>query len=359
MAEPFKNLFNKEITEKFSDLILSEYKGFEKELFIKKVFDNQFEFLELKQRMDYITKILNEFLFDSYEKNIELLKKVTKEETGFFYMILPHYVELYGLDNFNVSIEALKTFTKLCSSEFAVRPFIIKYEEKMLEEMEKWSKSDNDHIRRLASEGSRPILPWGKDIPFLRKNPNYLTRILDNLMEDNSEYVKKSVANNLNSISKDNPQFVLDYCKNWINKNKSIDKIIKHGLRTLLKEGNKEALKLIGYSDQHYEIKDFLIDTEVKIGENLNFSFELFSNETLGKIRIEYFIHLLRQKEKYNKKIFKLSEVIDNNHSKKITKKHSFKKVTTRNYYQGKHFVTIVVNGKELETKEFFLKENS
>lgn len=357
MPEPLKNLFNKEITTEFSELLLAEYKEFKKNEFLNEVFTEKFEILELKQRMDYITKSLKKFLFDDYEKSIKLLKKATLGQNGFFYMILPHYVELYGLDYFDISVDALETFTKLCSSEFAVRPFIIKYENKMLTQMVKWSKNPNEHIRRLASEGSRPILPWSRDIPFLRENPEFLTKILDNLMEDSSEYVRKSVANNLNSISKDNPNFVLEYCRKWLDNDRNTDKIIKHGLRTLLKEGNVEALGLIGYDNKMYEIKDFLLNNQVRIGENLDFSFEILSSDVLGKLRIEYIIHLLRQKGKYNKKVFKLSEAVDKNRSKKVTKSHLFKKITTRRYYEGKHFLTIVINGKEIETKEFLLKE--
>lgn len=357
MGEPFKNLFNKDITEIFCDKILENFKEFDKKKFIFEVFNESFENLELKERMDYITKSLYRFLPKNYEETIGILKKASLGQSGFFYMILPHYVELYGLDNFEVSVNALEEFTKLCSSEFAVRPFLIKYEELMIKTMENWSKSENTDVRRLASEGSRPILPWAIDIPFLRKNPENLKNILENLVDDESEYVRKSVANNLNAISKDNPQFVITFAKKWFGTNKNIDKLIKHGLRTLLKAGNKEALNIIGYDDKKYTIENFELNNHVIIGENLNFTFSIKNEDSLGKLRIEYFIHLLRQKDKYSKKIFKLSEFVSDETTKTINKNHSFKRVTTRNYYEGRHFLTLVINGVEYETKEFYLKE--
>lgn len=357
MAEPLKKLFNKEICSEFADRIIGKFETFDKESFLDEVFQENFYSLELKERMDYITKTLHNFLPNDYEKSIEILISASLGQKGFFYMVLPHYAELYGLDSFQISIRALQEFTKLCSSEFAVRPFLIKYEMDMIKIMESWSKSENVDVRRLASEGSRPILPWAMDVPFLRKNPEPLMNILDNLINDETEYVRKSVANNLNSISKDNPDFVLNYAKKSFGRSESTNRVIKHGLRTLLKSGNKEAMQIIGYDDKIYEIEGFILSNTAKIGETLDFNFTINNQESLGKLRVEYIIHLLRQKNKYNKKVFKLSEFTSEDKSKNFFKSHSFKKVTTRNYYEGKHFITLVINGVEYETKEFFLKE--
>lgn len=355
MAEPFKNLFNKTSLLEFSKGIKKIYNEFQDEEFYKLVFDDKFENLELKQRMRHISMMLKLVMPPNYEKSIDILIEGTKGKNGFFYMVCADFVEIAGLDNLEKSVEALEAFTKLSSSEFAVRPFIIRYPEKMNIVLLEWAKSTDEHIRRLATEGSRPILPWAMDIPFLRENPSYLMNILENLMADESPYVRKSVANNLNSISKDNPKFVIEFAKRWYGINKNSDSIIKHGLRTLLKAGNPEALEIIGYSNEKINIKNFQVNKEVKLGENLNFSFEIYNDNGLNKIRVEYILHLLRQKEKYNKKIFKISEVDDKNMSKQVEKKHSFREVTTRKYYEGLHYLTIVVNGIELETKEFWL----
>lgn len=357
MAEPFKNIFSMEACISFSNSIEEFSDNFSKENFLENIDPKQLEAYELKERMNYITQALHRSLSGDFKKDIKFLKKISINKQGFFYMIFSHYTELYGLEYFEESTSALEQFTQVASSEFAVRPFIIKYKEKMLELMFNWSKNSNEHIRRLASEGCRPILPWGMDIPFLRKDPSPIENILLTLINDESAYVRKSVANNLNSISKDNPDFVLSFARVHYGTSKNADSLLKHGLRTLLKNGNKDALNIIGYSSANYNISNFFVDNSVHIGENFNFSFEISSKSALGKIRIEYLIHLLRQNDKYNKKIFKISEFISQEVSKKIEKKHSFKVVTTRKYYEGTHFITLVINGVEYETKEFILKE--
>lgn len=357
MPEPFKNLFNYNMCENFAGEIFQTDKNFDKDNFLVQIKNPQFDLLELKERMDFITRALYQNLSKNYKNDISLLIKVSQDKQGFFYIVLSHYVELYGLDEFEVSIMALKEFTKLCSSEFAVRPFILKHKEKMIEEMIKWSLDSNEHVRRLASEGTRPTLPWGIDIPFLKENPDIIIPILRNLINDDSEYVRKSVANNLNSISKFQPEFVISFVRENNNKNKNTDKLLKHGLRTLLKEGNKEAIELAGYVKGHFKIENFEVDSSIKTGDYLNFSFNITTSDSFGKVRIEYIIDLLRQGNKYYRKIFKLSEFNFNTKEKKVIKAHSFKKVTTRTYYPGLHYITIVINGIEYEKKEFILEE--
>lgn len=357
MAEAFKNLFSMEVCFSFANSIEIFSDNFNKEKFIESLDSKKLEGYELKERMHYITEALHFSLSGNFEKDIEFLKRISINRQGFFYMIFSHYTELYGIDYLEESTKAFEIFTQSASSEFAVRPFIIRYKEKMLEIMYRWSNDSNEHIRRLASEGCRPILPWGMDLPFLRENPEPIKLILLNLLNDDSAYVRKSVANNLNSISKDNPNIVLSIAKTYYGANKNTDSLLKHGLRTLLKSGNKEALSIIGYSTSKYDINNFYTDNTATMGKDFNFSFEISNKFALGKVRIEYIIHLLRQNGKYNKKIFKISEFNSNDILKKIEKKHSFKPVTTRKYYEGKHFITLIINGVEYGTKEFLLEE--
>ena len=227
----------------------------------------------------------------------------------------------------------------------------------MMEQMEKWAESDNHHIRRLASEGCRPRLPWAIALPEFKKNPEAVLKIINKLIYDDSEYVRRSVANNLNDISKDNPDIVINIAKEYLGKNKNTDKLIKHACRTLLKQGNSEVLKLFGYTEpDHITIKNFKIQKSVSIGNPLEFSFNLISsNSHLGKIRIEYAIDFLIKNGKHSRKIFKISEVESLGKKKKVKKQHSFKLITTRTYYQGTHGLSIIVNGQELIKNSFKL----
>ena len=188
---------------------------------------------------------------------------------------------MYGLEDWDVSLPALEWFTQYSTSEYAVRPFIQQAPDIMIEQMMKWSFHHNHHVRRLASEGIRPRLPWGIALQQFKVDPAPIIPILTNLKEDESLYVRKSVANNLNDISKDHPDIVLDLAKEWLGKHSYTDWIIKHACRGLLKKGNKQALSLFGFHDTNaVQVIDFVVDrTELCIGEEFTFSFQIRGNE--------------------------------------------------------------------------------
>jgi hypothetical protein len=171
-----------------------------------------------------------------------------------------------------------------------------------------------------------------------------------------NKYVQKSVANNINDISKDNPAIVIKLVKEWMGFSKSRDWIIKHGSRTLLKDSNTEILKLFGYENSaHTKIESFICDSFVKNGKDLNFSFDIKSEINIKKLRVEYKLDFLRANGKHNSKVFKISEVKDFIGNKTINKKYSFKPISTRRYYLGVHRLSIIINGVVLSMCEFEL----
>jgi 3-methyladenine DNA glycosylase AlkC len=352
--EPFKNIYSKKEIQKLANELESTYMAFNKKEFLNSILDEDWEEKELKDRMRTITLSLGLYLPKDYRESLKILKKVQYKFNGLFHLVFPDFVELYGLEYYDDSIEALKLFTVNCSSEFAVRPFLIKYPN-FIEVFKKWAKDESEHIRRLSSEGCRPRLPWAMALPKYKKDPTKVLEVLELLKSDSSKYVQKSVANNLNDISKDNPKIVKELFKRWYGRSKDTDWIIKHGARTLLKAGDKEALELFGYFSDGIKISNFKADTSIKLNEYLNFSFDIYSKKLLGKLRVEYKLGFLRQKNKINYKVFKISERDVKENNIEIQKSHHFKKVTTRRYYSGIHTLTIVVNGKEFDTKEFNL----
>jgi len=354
-----KNLYNQEYIEKLSTALQSSHQRFEKEKFINSIFDTSWQDLELKERMRHIAITMQKFLPNNYTKAIEILK-ITFLKIGagltLENMIFQDYVQVYGLDEFDTSIQALEYFTIESSSEFAIRHFIIRYPKQTMRQMKEWSKHKNHHVRRLASEGCRPRLPWAIFLHEFKEEPSLVLEILENLKDDESEYVRKSVANNLNDISKDNPEIVIQIAKEWIGENINRDKIIKHGCRTLLKNSNKDVLNIFGFNEpNNIKIENLKFTDKVNLGEELSFSFDINSNKNLGKLRIEYAINFLRQNNKFSRKVFKISEGIFNQKQKFVEKKYSFKQITTRKYYQGIHALTIIINGKEFSTTTFSL----
>ena len=360
MATLLKNLYSQEFIKKLSNSLQNSYKDFKKDEFKKAIFTNNWESLELKQRMRHISKTLYEFLPFSYKEQIEILIEAKKDFKALEAMIFQDFVEVFGLDDFEVSMKALELFTIDSSSEFAIRQFIIKYEDKTINQMKIWAKSQNEHIRRLASEGSRPRLPWAVALPNFKKNPKKVFEIIELLKNDSSKYVQKSVANNLNDISKDNPKMVVEFVKNNLNISKNLDWICKHGSRTLLKKGDKEVLDLFNFDKSHHiNLTNFCCDKTIFLNEDFNFSFEINSDEPIGNIRVEYVIYYLKSNSNHNKKVFMISQNSIESTKKRFQKKQSFKNMTTRKHYIGTHFIGILINGVEVLKEEFFLNDPS
>jgi len=375
MEGALKNMFNKEFFERFSKDLKLVIKDFNTQKFISQIMDDEWENREFKQRCQHITTVLKDFLPANYKdaiaKILELLdhKKSTFDfskidDTAFglsleYGWILDNFVEQYGLDDYETSIKAIEKITQFTSCEFAVRPFIIKYPKEMMKQMLVWSKHEHWAVRRLSSEGCRPRLPWAMALPNLKQNPAPIIPILENLKNDKSRFVRLSVANNLNDIAKNNPETVINLVKKWQGKSENTDWVIKHGCRTLLKQGNAETMELFGFDGaKNIAIKEFKISAQkVKIGDSLEFGFKLINNNSQkAKIRLEYGIYYQKANKTLSKKVCKISEKeYEKNSVTPITRKHSFRVVTTRVLHLGLHQVSIIINGKEFERYDFEL----
>ncbi|MDF1878652.1 DNA alkylation repair protein [Sulfurimonas sp. SAG-AH-194-C20] len=349
MAEPLKNLYSTEYIELLCKSISLVYSNFNSAAFTEDTFNSQWEEYELKERMHHIATTLGLHLPKEYSKAIDILCLAFKKMNyayGLENMIYQDFVEIYGLDFFDTSMKALEIFTVNSSSEFAIRVFILKYEDKTMSQMLVWATHKDEHIRRLASEGSRSRLPWAIALPAFKANPTSVIEILELLKDDSSAYVRKSVANNLNDISKDNPQLVKELTKKWIGFSKDRDALLKHGCRTLLKASDSEVLALFGFTQPtDISLENFTLTTSVKMGEELEFSFDIKNPASLGKLRIEFVLGFLRKNKKHNKKVFKICEGIYKEKSKKVSKSYSFRPISTRVYYEGEQKLSILING--------------
>ena len=286
MAEPFKNMYNKQFFDLFTKDLRLVIDDFDAHGFVSQIMDDEWEGRELKQRWIHITSILKKFLPADYKeaiaKILELLDHVKStrpdfsviDDTKFGLMleygaILDNYVEQYGLDDYETSVKAIEKITQFTSCEFVTHPFIIKYPDEMMKQMLVWSKHEHWGVRRLSSEGCRPRLPWAMALPNLKKDPTPIIPILENLKNDPARFVRLSVANNLNDIAKDNPEIVIDLAKKWKGESKEVDWIIKHGCRTLLKQGIPEVMELFGFDSirNNISMEDFQISS-LKVKKN-------------------------------------------------------------------------------------------
>jgi len=359
-----KNIYTREFYQFIADQFHRVDSNFDRQKFIKRIFAGNFNEMEWKQRTKHSTATLHEFMPTSFSEAASLLRQVvrhlmeTNHRGGLEYVIFPDYIETYGIDDFETAVQSFEIITQFITCEFAVRPFIIKYGARMLSEMEKWSQSPHPQVRRLASEGSRPRLPWAMAIPSLKNDPAPILSILENLNNDPSDSVRRSVANNLNDIAKDHPHLVLSIAKKWNGISKNTDAIIKHGSRTLLKQGQPEILHFYGLDSRDFQVKNFSVHTPtVKIGDHLIFSFQITNGNSVPKsLRLEYGLYYKKSNGQLARKVFKISErIYQGAEINYIERKQSFKLITTRKFYAGTHQISIIVNGLETGRVEFEL----
>ncbi|WP_018344959.1 DNA alkylation repair protein [Cytophaga aurantiaca] len=365
--EPLKNVYSPAFIDSLTKSLKHVYPELNQKAFVKAVFDSDWDARELKQRMKHLANVLQQFLHQDYAKDIQTiinwvhhLRGGSDNHQSFHYLFLAEYVEIFGQEHVTLSLKAIEEITQYTSCEFAVRPFLIKHPEKVMKQMLKWSTHKNPSVRRFSSEGCRPRLPWGMAIPVFKKNPTLILAILENLKNDESLYVRKSVANNLNDIAKDNPDVVISLIKKWKGKSEYTDWIIKHGARTLLKKAHAEVL---GLFDLNTSVRCSVLNLnlnkkQIALGEEISFSFELETDaKKESKLRIEFAVYYAKAAGKNSRKLFKITEKIYPKASKHmISKRISFKDLTTRKHYSGKHKIAIVINGNELAEKEFVVR---
>ena len=357
MPELLKDKLNYDSLHEFAMAVQAVYSSFLADEFIKSTMDETWADLELKARGRQISINLGKYLPADYIAAIGIIDKVALTYDGFCKYCFPDFVEVFGQDEINwpVSIDALERYTQYASAELAVRPFIIKHEERMMARMYAWSKHKSAHLRRLASEGCRPALPWGMALNSFKKDPTPILPILEQLKTDPSEDVRRSVANNINDISKTHPQLVVELAKSWYGKNEHTNWIVKHGCRTLLKKGNRDILAIFGYDDvAAVDVADFTVTpAAISLGGDITFSFAITVKEAT-KVRLEYGIDYVKANGKRNRKIFQISEIsLKKNERKSYTKNHSFADLSTRKHYPGIHSIVLMVNGIEREKLDF------
>lgn len=349
-------------TEQSIDAFIKTLRKYYPVLDIKKfkdmIYDSDWNSLFIMKKMRHVTQCMHKVLPVDFEKTIEILLKAAPELEWWENICLPDYVCLYGHDYWDLSMSALTEFTKHGSSEFAIRPFLIKEPEKTAAYLEKIAGHENENVRRYASEGCRPSHPWGIGLPCFKKDPSLILPILEKLKNDESEFVRRSVANNLNAISKDNPETVIEIAERWYGKSPNTDWLVKHACRTLLKKGNRQVLELFGFGNLEYlKVLDFHSDKKsIKLGERMEFSFLLdVKSEKDIQVRLEYGIYYLKANGSHSRKVWKIAEKIYEPGIHQLTKRHHFVDRTTRKHYEGAHSISIIVNGEEMATKKLQL----
>jgi 3-methyladenine DNA glycosylase AlkC len=370
MEQSFKvrDVFNETVVNRLAENLTHVWHDFDAEGFRSSI-NAILKTFTFSERAALIRDRLREYLPSDYLRALEIILEALPPElpdcelTGYDgFIVLPQneFVAKYGLERYDLSMQALYQMTRRFSAEGAIRPFLRKYPERTLAILWEWAEDENCHVRRLVSEGTRPRLPWTMQLKPFIEDPRPVLALLEKLKADPILMVRRSVANNLNDIAKDNPDLVVKTLQRWkLTEDEGTQWLIRHAARTLVKQGNNDALAVLGYNPgaEVHVSKVQLDKPAVHIGDDLNFSLEIRSTaRQVQHLVIDYTIHHVKANGKRKPKVFKLARKrICPGERIQIAKKHPFRLITTRKYYPGKHALEVQVNGVKYGRAEFEL----
>jgi len=371
-VEPFKLWMNEQLISTTADIFKRVYVAFNAEQFRVEACEG-LDRMELKERASHIMAALDRHLPEDFDhfNDIALSALHPNEDpsaAGFEFgpeglmgvaaWPLTDLVTKRGLDFPEKALPLLKEVTKRFSAEFAIRPFLDQHTDYTLSVLSGWLDDPNRHVRRLISEGSRPRLPWGMQLRSFVADPQPILPFLEALKDDPEEYVRRSVANNLNDIAKDHASTVAAIARVWLQTNdRNRIRLVKHACRTLIKQGDADTLKAFGYLPVKNIAANLHIETPaVSYGDALEFRVEVSGGLPNVPAMVDYAIHFVKANGGTSPKVFKWKDSkLDKNGSLQGQKKHTIKPITTRVYYPGMHKLEVLVNGVSVAVEPFEL----
>lgn len=368
MAEPLKNHFGPDVPGRIADMIESVHPAFDREAFLSRTLAD-FENLEIMDRARRISAELALALPGDRAVSIEILLASLKGGgegpllTGmgaFVYLPYVFFVAEQGLEHFEISMRAQYELTKVFTAEFSIRAFLDARPEETLDRLRQWARDPDEHVRRLVSEGTRPRLPWASRLKSFQKDPDPVLELLELLKDDPEEYVRRSVANNLNDISKDHPEVVVSVARRWW---KGADgdrkRLVRHALRTLVKAGNPGALGVLGFgADSPAAVGEVRCDPErLAIGGKVRVEVDISNpSDTETGALVDLKVHFVKANGTTSPKVFKGSEkTLGPDETTTVRKTISVAQHSTRTHYPGIHRVEVMLNGVTYPGIEFQL----
>lgn len=361
VPEPLKNMLSRPEVEFLADCLQIVHAGFDRVNFVAVA--DELESLELKARINAIADQLAVSLPDDYPTALGMVVGVSASVSGFVAWPLCSFVERHGLDHPDESLAAMETLTQVMSCEFAIRPFLDRYLERTMEAVHGWTGHEIDTVRRLASEGTRPSLPWGPRVAALTADPTIGLDVLERLRHDSSEDVRRSVANHLNDVAKAHPDLVVATTKRW-SEDEQVDRaMIRHALRTLIKQGNPGAMAVLGFTTEaKVKIRNFSVSPGIiSLGESIELAATLCSESDLNqRLVVDFAIHHPTAQGKVSTKVFKWTTVdLAPGDDIELRKSRKIATASTRKYTAGEHEVELLVAGQRVSRATFQLLEGS
>ncbi|MGW0659979.1 DNA alkylation repair protein [Streptodolium elevatio] len=352
MAQPLKDMINARSVATLADGISTAHAAFPRDRFVATALDG-LEGQELKDRVRHVARALHAALDLPFAQAAPVLRAAAGHTRLDMWSGWPatDYIAEYGVADLDEAMSTIAVITPYATGEFAVRPYLDRYRETALATMRGWADSDDEHLRRVASEGTRPRLPWGSRVRWLMTVGPTLP-ILERLRDDPSEYVRRSVANHVNDIAKDDPAAAVALLARWRDEGGThTDRVVRHAVRGLLRTGHPEALPLVGAAHGTGTVEAFTADGTVAVGDRLPFKVTVRADAP-GALVLKYAV--VREG---SRRVFHLGERIADAEGDIFTlaKSHSFRPVTTRVEPPGPRTLEIIVNGKPRATAAFTL----
>lgn len=345
MAEPFKTLYNRELVEQMAARF-----PIDRARFVALAMDG-LDGMELLDRAKHIRDALRATL-PPYPEAIPLILAALDKPDGvsaFYYLPFVYYIATEGLDHFDLSMHAQEELTKRFTAEFSLRFFLAKDPARGVAWLERWSVDPNEHVRRLVSEGSRPRLPWAPRLVLADWAP--IHTILGRLIDDPSEYVRRSVANHLGDIYKDDPATAIRLARAWARPDRMA--VLKHGLRHAIKAKDLDALALFGAAAAP-EVTVSATFSDARIGHHVDVVVEL--RGPAQHLTVDLAVHFCKATGRTGRKVFRLA-VVDLDGVRRLKKRISLRQLTTRKHAPGWHAVEVQVNGVVFPVGGFELRE--
>jgi 3-methyladenine DNA glycosylase AlkC len=358
MATALKDMYGPDIPARIAEQIATVHPAFPVDGFLADALDG-YDDLELTPRARHIADALARHLPDDFDEAISILLAslgppiAAEEPSGidpFLYAPHVYFVAAHGLDHWETSMHAQYELTQRFTAEFSIRAFLDHEPDRTLARLRDWTRDPSAHVRRLVSEGTRPRLPWAPRLRRFQDDPTPVLELLEQLKDDPSLYVRRSVANNLNDIGKDHPQLLVETARRWMTDATDERRwLIRHALRSAVKRGDRAALAVMGFEgDGSIDIEAVDIKpARVRIGESVRISMTVTTrSETPSPVNIDLRVHFVKANGSTSPKVFKLRSLeLAPGVSQRLSKLVSLKQHTTRTHHPGDHRVEALVNG--------------
>jgi 3-methyladenine DNA glycosylase AlkC len=358
MAAPLKDSFGPDVPRRIAEAVAAVRPDFPVRRFLVDALDG-YDDLELMPRGRHIARALNAHLPTDYNEAIEILlaslDPLTQGEelTGMASFIhMPHvfYVAEYGRSHWDASMKAQHQLTQRFTAEYSIRVFLEHEPERTLKRLREWTRDPSPDVRRLVSEGTRPRLPWAPRLRRFQEDPTPVLELLELLKDDESPYVRRSVANNLNDIGKDHPGLLTATCRRWMKEAGPERRwLIRHALRSAVKRGDRAALEVLGFgATDGAEVERMTMKPRrPHIGESIRISFTLRNSaRDRAGFNVDLRVHFVKANGGTSPKVFRVRELtLVPGERRDLSKLVSLRQQTTRTHYSGRHDVEVVVNG--------------